>query len=47
MTQHRTLLAIEPLKGLDRAFHRLRQSSIDEEPLNVIPGFEALGAEGK
>jgi F-type H+-transporting ATPase subunit gamma len=30
------------LKQLHRTFHRLRQSSIDEELFDVISGFEAL-----
>ena len=47
MTQHRTLLAIEPLETLERAFHRLCRSVIDEEPLNIISRFEALGVEKK
>ncbi len=29
----------------DTAFHRLRQSGIDEELFDVISGFEALSAE--
>jgi F-type H+-transporting ATPase subunit gamma len=33
----------ELLDHLQRAFHRLRQSSIDEELFDVIAGFEALG----
>jgi F-type H+-transporting ATPase subunit gamma len=33
----------ELLEHLQRAFHRLRQSSIDEELFDVIAGFEALG----
>ncbi|MEO8182321.1 MAG: F0F1 ATP synthase subunit gamma [Deltaproteobacteria bacterium] len=32
----------ESLENLRRAFHRLRQSSIDEELFDVIAGFEAL-----
>jgi F-type H+-transporting ATPase subunit gamma len=32
----------ELLEELNRAFHRLRQSSIDEELFDVISGFEAL-----
>jgi F-type H+-transporting ATPase subunit gamma len=31
------------LEGLNAAFHRLRQSNIDEELFDVISGFEALG----
>jgi len=31
------------LEGLTAAFHRLRQSDIDEELFDVISGFEALG----
>jgi F-type H+-transporting ATPase subunit gamma len=31
------------LENLQRAFHRLRQSNIDEELFDVIAGFEALG----
>ncbi|ACU89059.1 F0F1 ATP synthase subunit gamma [Desulfomicrobium baculatum] len=33
----------ELLEGLNAAFHRLRQSDIDEELFDVISGFEALG----
>lgn len=32
----------ELLEELNRAFHRLRQSSIDEELFDVVSGFEAL-----
>ena len=32
----------ELLEELDRSFHRLRQSGIDEELFDVISGFEAL-----
>jgi F-type H+-transporting ATPase subunit gamma len=32
----------ELLENLNRAFHRLRQSSIDEELFDVVSGFEAL-----
>jgi F-type H+-transporting ATPase subunit gamma len=32
---------------LNRTFHRWRQSGIDEERFDVIPGFEALSAEEK
>jgi len=32
----------ELLEDLNRNFHRLRQSSIDEELFDVISGFEAL-----
>lgn len=32
----------ELLKDLNRAFHRLRQGSIDEELFDVVSGFEAL-----
>ena len=32
----------ELLDGLNGEFHRLRQSSIDEELFDVISGFEAL-----
>ncbi|MFO8113598.1 MAG: F0F1 ATP synthase subunit gamma [Desulfosalsimonadaceae bacterium] len=32
----------ELLEGLNRTFHRLRQSGIDEELFEVISGFEAL-----
>ena len=35
----------ELLEDLNRAFHRLRQSGIDEELFDVISGFEALGAQ--
>ena len=37
----------ELLEYLNRTFHRLRQSSIDEELFDVISGFEALTAEEK
>jgi len=37
----------ELLVGLNRTFHRLRQSRIDEELFDVISGFEALRAEEK
>jgi F-type H+-transporting ATPase subunit gamma len=30
------------LEGFNKAYHRLRQSSIDEELFDVIAGFEAL-----
>ena len=33
----------ELLENLTRTFHRLRQTSIDEELFDVISGFEALG----
>jgi F-type H+-transporting ATPase subunit gamma len=34
---------IDELSGeLTRRFHRLRQSSIDEELFDVVTGFEAL-----
>jgi F-type H+-transporting ATPase subunit gamma len=32
----------ELLGDLNRTFHRLRQSSIDEELFDVLAGFEAL-----
>lgn len=32
----------ELLEGLNRTFHRLRQSGIDEELFDVVSGFEAL-----
>jgi len=35
----------ELLEDLNRTFHRLRQSGIDEELFDVISGFEALTAE--
>jgi F-type H+-transporting ATPase subunit gamma len=35
----------ELLEDLNRAFHRLRQSGIDEELFDVISGFEALSSE--
>lgn len=35
----------ELLEGLHGAFHRLRQSSIDEELFDVIAGYESLGKE--
>jgi F-type H+-transporting ATPase subunit gamma len=34
----------ELLEDLNRSFHRLRQSSIDEELFDVISGFEALAS---
>ncbi|MHB1398222.1 MAG: F0F1 ATP synthase subunit gamma [Trichloromonadaceae bacterium] len=37
----------ELLEGLNRTFHRLRQSGIDEELFDVISGFEALNTEMK
>jgi len=37
----------ELLEDLNGAFHRLRQSGIDEELFDVISGFEALSAEEK
>jgi F-type H+-transporting ATPase subunit gamma len=35
----------ESLEDLNRTFHRLRQSGIDEELFDVISGFEALSVE--
>jgi len=35
----------ELLEGLNRTFHRLRQSGIDEELFDVVSGFEALSSE--
>ncbi len=35
----------ELLENLNRTFHRLRQSSIDEELFDVVSGFEALSSE--
>ena len=35
----------ELLEALNRNYHRLRQSSIDEELFDVVSGFEALSAE--
>ena len=35
----------ELLEDLNRTFHRLRQSGIDEELFDVISGFEALSVE--
>ncbi len=35
----------ESLENLNRAFHRLRQSRIDEELFDVVSGFEALSGE--
>ena len=32
----------ELLEDLNRTFHRLRQSGIDEELFDVVSGFEAL-----
>jgi F-type H+-transporting ATPase subunit gamma len=37
----------ELLENLNRTFHRLRQSGIDEELFDVISGFEALSVEKK
>jgi len=37
----------ELLQDLNRTFHRLRQSGIDEELFDVISGFEALSVEEK
>ena len=37
----------ELLEELNGTFHRLRQSSIDEELFDVIAGFEALMPKGK
>ena len=37
----------ELLENLNRTFHRLRQSGIDEELFDVISGFEALSTEKK
>jgi len=37
----------ELLENLNRTFHRLRQSGIDEELFDVISGFQALSVEGK
>jgi F-type H+-transporting ATPase subunit gamma len=37
----------ESLEDLNRTFHRLRQSGIDEELFDVISGFEALSIEEK
>jgi len=37
----------ELMEELNRTFHRLRQSGIDEELFDVISGFEALRAEEK
>jgi F-type H+-transporting ATPase subunit gamma len=37
----------ELLEDLNRTFHRLRQSGIDEELFDVISGFEALSVEEK
>jgi F-type H+-transporting ATPase subunit gamma len=37
----------ELLEDLNRTFHRLRQSSIDEELFDVVSGFEALSAKEK
>ena len=36
----------ELLENLTRSFHRLRQTSIDEELFDVISGFEALAGSG-
>ena len=37
----------ESLEDLNRTFHRLRQSGIDEELFDVVSGFEALSGEEK
>jgi len=37
----------ELLENLTRSFHRLRQTSIDEELFDVISGFEALAVPGQ
>ena len=37
----------ELLEDLNRTFHRLRQSGIDEELFDVVSGFEALSVEEK
>jgi len=37
----------ELLEDLNRTFHRLRQSGIDEELFDVVSGFEALSDEDK
>ena len=37
----------ELLEDLNRTFHRLRQSGIDEELFDVVSGFEALSGEKK
>jgi len=37
----------ELLEDLNRTFHRLRQSGIDEELFDVISGFEALSEKKK
>ncbi len=37
----------ELLEDLNRTFHRLRQSGIDEELFDIISGFEALSVEEK
>jgi F-type H+-transporting ATPase subunit gamma len=37
----------ESLEDLNRTFHRLRQSGIDEELFDVVSGFEALSVDEK
>ena len=37
----------ELLEDLNRTFHRLRQSGIDEELFDVVSGFEALSGKGR
>jgi F-type H+-transporting ATPase subunit gamma len=37
----------ESLEDLNRTFHRLRQSGIDEELFDIVSGFEALSGEEK
>jgi len=37
----------ELLENLNRTFHRLRQSGIDEELFDLVSGFEALSGEEK
>jgi F-type H+-transporting ATPase subunit gamma len=36
----------ELLENLNGAFHRLRQSVIDEELFDVVSGFQSLGESG-
>jgi len=38
---------VELLENFARSFHRLRQTSIDEELFDVISGFEALMGPGR
>ena len=41
------LVIYDLLEELNRTFHRLRQSGIDEELFDLISGFEALSTKDK